>query len=163
MGSPIFGTITEVFLQTLEKSVIKHLIDNRALTLYTRYVDDIFIIYDSTATNLDSILQYISNIHNNIQLNPTHETNIIIIKFLDLTITKKTNHLSINIYCKPTITDNTIHFLSNHPLNKNWQPTDSMSGESSPPSLTRISKIMNAYTYSMSPETTMSPTTYCSG
>jgi hypothetical protein len=46
MGSPISGTITEVFLQMLEKSVIKHLIDNRALTFYIRYVNDIFIIYD---------------------------------------------------------------------------------------------------------------------
>jgi hypothetical protein len=34
---------------------------------------------------------------------------------LDLAITRKTNHLSINIYRKPTTTDTTIHFLSNHP------------------------------------------------
>jgi hypothetical protein len=92
MGSPISGTITEIFLQTIEKSIIKHLIDNRTLSFYTRYVDDIFLIYDSAATNPDNILQYI----NNIQLNPTHQTNNI--NFLDLAISRKTNHLSINIY-----------------------------------------------------------------
>jgi hypothetical protein len=41
IGSPISGTITEVFLRTLEKHVIKQLMDNRTLTLYTRYVEDL--------------------------------------------------------------------------------------------------------------------------
>jgi hypothetical protein len=114
MGSPISGTIKEVFLQTLEKSVIKHLMDNRTLTFYTRYVGDIFIIYDTTKTSPDDILQHISNIHHSIQLNPTHESDNNI-NFLNLTITRETNHLSINIYYKPTTTDTTIQFLSNHP------------------------------------------------
>jgi hypothetical protein len=88
MGSPISGTMTEVFLQRFEKTIIKQLIDARALSIYTRYVDDILIIYDSTITNLDSILvlQYIDNIHSNIQLNPTYETDNNI-NFLDLSIT----------------------------------------------------------------------------
>jgi hypothetical protein len=69
--------------------------DNRNLTFYTRYIDDIFLIYDTTKTSPDDILQYISNI-NNIQLNPTHQSDNNI-TFLDLTITQETNHLSINI------------------------------------------------------------------
>jgi hypothetical protein len=131
MGSPISGTIIEVFLQTLEKSVIKNLMDNRTLTFYIRYVDDIFIIYDTTTTNPDSILQYVSNIYHNIQLNPTHVTNNNI-NFLDLTITRKTNHLSINIYCKPTTTTTPSTSYPTTPSNKNWQPTDFISGECSP-------------------------------
>ena len=68
MGSPISGTMAEIFLQQLENSIIKHLTDTRILSFYTRYVDDILLIYDSTRTNPDNILQYINTIHNNITL-----------------------------------------------------------------------------------------------
>jgi len=47
MGSPISGTMTEIFLQ-FENSIIKHLIDAKILSFYSRYVDDILLIYDST-------------------------------------------------------------------------------------------------------------------
>jgi hypothetical protein len=88
--------MTKVFLQRLKKTIIKYLTDTRALSFYIKYVDDSLIIYDSTITNPDSILQYIKNIHSNIQLNPTHETDRNI-NFLDLSITWKATHLSINI------------------------------------------------------------------
>jgi hypothetical protein len=51
MGSPISGTIAEIFLQKLERTHIKHLIDAKHLIFYTRYVDDILIVYDSTLTS----------------------------------------------------------------------------------------------------------------
>jgi hypothetical protein len=51
--------------------VIKQLMDNRTLTFYTRYVDDIFLNFDTIKKNPDDILQHIRN---NIQLNPTHES-----------------------------------------------------------------------------------------
>jgi len=51
MGSPISSTMADIFLQQLENSIIKHLTDTRILTYYTRYVDDILLIYDSTRTN----------------------------------------------------------------------------------------------------------------
>jgi len=55
MGSPISGTMAEVFLQQLEKSIIKHLIDAKILSFYTRYIDDIFLIYDSTCPNCNTV------------------------------------------------------------------------------------------------------------
>jgi hypothetical protein len=54
-------------------------------------------------------------IHGNIKLNPTHETNDKV-NFLDLSITRKPTSLELDIYHKPTATDTTINFLSNHPL-----------------------------------------------
>ena len=115
MGSPIPGTIAEVFLQQLENSIIRHLIDAKILSFYTRYVDDIFLIYDSTRTNPDYILQYIDTTHSNIQLSPTMESNNNV-NFLDLSITRRPTCLGISILRKPTSTDTTINFLSNHPL-----------------------------------------------
>jgi hypothetical protein len=74
MGSPVSGTMAEVFLQHLEETIIKPLLDTKILSFYTRYVDDILLIYDSTRTNPDNILQYIDTIHRDIQLSPTTET-----------------------------------------------------------------------------------------
>jgi len=102
------------FLQQLENSIIKHLIDTKIPSFYTRYVDDIFLIYDSTRTNPDYILQYIDTIHSNILLSPTMESNNV--NFLDLSIARRPTCLSISIFRKHTSIDTTINFLSNHPL-----------------------------------------------
>jgi len=74
MGSPISSTMAEIFLQQIENSIIKHLIDTKIISFYTRYVDDILLIYDSTRTNPDIILQYVDTIHSNIQLGPMMES-----------------------------------------------------------------------------------------
>jgi len=55
------------------------------------------------------------NIHNNLELCPTPEQNDRV-SFLDLEIIRRTPHLEIDIYWKPTTTDTTISYLSNHPL-----------------------------------------------
>jgi len=91
MGSPISGTMAEIFPRQLENSISKHLTYTRILSFYTRYVD-ILLINDSTRTNTDSIVQYINSIHNSILLNPTMES-ANTINFLDLSITRKQTHL----------------------------------------------------------------------
>jgi len=107
--------MAEVFLQHLEKSTIKHIIDARILSFYTIYVHDIFLIYDSMHTSPDNILQYIDTIHSSIWLNPTLESDNNV-NFLDLSITRKPTSLRISIFLKSTTTDTTINFLSNHLL-----------------------------------------------
>jgi len=74
MGSPISGTMAEIIIQHLEDSHIKHLLDSKGIIFYSRYVDDIFIICDSSYTNPNAILQYTNILHNNLQINPTPET-----------------------------------------------------------------------------------------
>ena len=114
MGFPIPGTMTEIFLQHLENTHVKYLIEAKILLFYTRYVDDILVIYDSTLTTPDSIKQYHGTIQKIIQLNPTLENNLSV-SFLDLIITRKPCQQDIGIHRKPTTTDTTIHFPSNHP------------------------------------------------
>jgi hypothetical protein len=53
-------------------------------------------------------------IHGNIKLNTTHETNNKL-NLLNLSITRMPTSLELDIYRKPTATDTTINFLSNHP------------------------------------------------
>jgi predicted CoA-binding protein len=115
MGSPVSGTMAKICIQYLEDSHIKHLLDSKGITFYSRYVDDIFIICDSSYTIPNAILQYANTIRNNLQLNPTPE-NAGQINFLDLTITRKTTCLEIDIFRKPTTTSTTINYISNHPL-----------------------------------------------
>jgi predicted Co/Zn/Cd cation transporter (cation efflux family) len=82
----------EIFVQYIENRHLKQLLDSKNIIFYTRYVDDIFIIYDTIRTTADSIHNYINNIHNCLQLNPTYENNTQI-NFLDLCIIRKTNKL----------------------------------------------------------------------
>jgi len=64
---------------------------------------------------LHTINTYINKIHNNIKLNPIYEEHNSI-AFLDLKITCRHTRLEVDIYRKPTTTDTTINFLSNHPI-----------------------------------------------
>jgi len=113
MGSPISSIIAAIFLQHFEDIYIKDLLDTKNLAFYTRYVNDILIIYDTTRISSHSINTYTNNIHRNIKLNPTYEQHRSI-DFLDLTITCKHKQLEVDIHRKPTCTDTTINFISNH-------------------------------------------------
>jgi hypothetical protein len=115
MGSPISGITAEIFLQHLEQSHIKFLLDSEHITFYARYVDDILIIYDASHTNLDAITQYAGSIRHSLQFNPTLES-YDRINCLDLSIIRKTPKLETDIFRKPITTGTTIHYLSNHPV-----------------------------------------------
>jgi hypothetical protein len=107
--------MAEIFLQQQqEKNIIKNILDTNNIYLYNRYVDDILIIYDHSRTNTNEISEFMNNIHPALQFKPTTETKRPL-NFLDLTITRQTNKLTLNIYRKPTTTDTTIHCNSNHP------------------------------------------------
>jgi hypothetical protein len=93
---------------------IKHLLDTKNIAFYARYVDYILIIFDTTNIDPHNINAYINNIHNNLKLNPTYEEHDSI-DYLYLTILRKYKKLEVDIYRKPTTTDNTINFMSNHP------------------------------------------------
>ena len=102
-------------LQHIENQHVKHLIETGNITYYTRYVEDIFIVYDNTKTTIEDIQSYTDHIHKNLKFTITQETNEQI-SFLDILITRQEQKLDINIYRKNTTTDTTINYLSNHPM-----------------------------------------------
>ena len=114
MGSPISSLTAEIFLQNYEDKYIKQFLEAKSIIFYARYVDGILIIFDKTKTIPQNINTYINKIHNNLKLTPTHEEHNSI-NYLDLTI-RQHNKFNIDIYRKPTATDTTINFLSNHPI-----------------------------------------------
>jgi hypothetical protein len=113
MGSPISGLIAEIFLQHLENNILKNSLDSQNIRFYNRYVVDILIIYDSSKTNPTKITLFMNNIHKSLQFTPTAEINNTT-NFLDLSVTRQHNKLTLNIYRKPTTTDTTIHYSTNH-------------------------------------------------
>jgi hypothetical protein len=42
MGSPVSGTLAEIYLQFFEELIVKHWMEICEITFYRRYVDDIF-------------------------------------------------------------------------------------------------------------------------
>ena len=77
-------------------------------------MDDILIIYDFVNTNTDKLTQHANSMHDNLQFIQTKESKGRI-RFLDLTIIRRTSHLEIDINRKTTTTDTTIHYTSIHP------------------------------------------------
>ena len=114
MCSPISGTLAEIYLQLIEEHYIKHWIENQDIVYYKRYVDDIFIIIDTSRINDNTIRDRMNSIGKNLEFKITLETNNSI-NYLDMNIIRSTKGMEINIYRKPTSTDITIHHNSNHP------------------------------------------------
>ena len=116
MRSPISSTLAKIYLQYFEKIHLKHHLETKDGTLvyYKRYVDDLFIIYDQTKINEDTIHDIINNIDEHLEFKITKEENHIT-NYLDLTIQRKHNEFELSIYRKPTYIDMAIHFTSNRP------------------------------------------------
>jgi hypothetical protein len=114
MGSPISSTIAEIYLQIFQELFIKHWIESGEISYYKRCVD-ILIIFDQSKTNENSIMGHMNNVHKYVEFRLTIEENNNI-NYLDLTIHRNNNNLSVGIYRKHMQTDVTIHFTSNHPL-----------------------------------------------
>jgi hypothetical protein len=114
MGSPIPGTLTEIYLRLIEERYIKHWIGDQNIVYYKRYVDDIFIIFDTSKINEITINEVISSIDQHLEFKITEETNNSI-KYLDMAINRNENRMEISIYRKPTSTNVTIEHSSNHP------------------------------------------------
>ena len=114
MGSPISGTLAEMYLQYLEETHKKHYLENRDIIYYKSYVDDLLIIFDHRKTNENAIRNTINNIDEHLQFKISIEENKIT-NYLDLSINRNHNSVELNIYKKPTYVGVTIHFSSNHP------------------------------------------------
>lgn len=80
-----FLALSQTFLQHMENTLMKQLFDTKNIAFYTRYVDDIPLIYNSQHTTPKTIHNYINQVHPNLQLNTTYENNDSI-NFMDLLI-----------------------------------------------------------------------------
>jgi hypothetical protein len=114
MGSPISGTLAEIYLQHTEELFIKQWIESQEIFCYKRYVDDIIIIYDQNKINEIAITNVMNGINEQLEFKATAEINNSI-NYLDRTINRNINKIELDIYRKPTNADITIQYTSNHP------------------------------------------------
>jgi hypothetical protein len=104
----------------MEEKHFYHLKSNHNISIITRYVDNILIIYNHNKHIEEQIAQDLETIHKNIEFTYETETNNII-KYLDLTLKKnfETNSIDIEIYRKPSSNTIAIHRTSDILTNKN--------------------------------------------
>jgi hypothetical protein len=115
MGAPLFSILSEMYLHFLEHNEILKIMSHHKIVTYSRYVDDILLLYDHTKTNIEQVLNAFNNIHNNIRFTIEKE-NCNKINFLDITIHKLQSKLEYKIYHKPTSTSAVIHSTSCLPM-----------------------------------------------
>ncbi|KAH9596979.1 hypothetical protein MS3_00000981 [Schistosoma haematobium] len=109
MGSPISGLIAEAVVQRLE-SVISPVIKPK---IWIRYVDDTFIIVKKN--DLENTSKLINNVFDDIKFTMKQESSNKL-SFLDILITRTdTGKLEIQVYRKPTHTDQILNYNSNNP------------------------------------------------
>ena len=97
MGGPLSGVLANIFLGYMERNIIKF----NGIISYLRYMDDIFIM--SNTTN-EELLQFINILKNSFSLNITSSTNRHNVTFLDMCLSVNRFHKCIEIspYSKST-------------------------------------------------------------
>jgi hypothetical protein len=88
---------------------------------HLEYIDDILIIIDQNKTDGKTILTQMNNIDRHLEFKLLEEENNNI-NYLDLSVRRNTNSIDLGIYRKPTHTDITIQFSSNHPCEHKLAP-----------------------------------------
>jgi hypothetical protein len=114
MGAPSSGLIAEIFLQHLEHLHLTNLARKHHIINYCRYVDDIFLVFDSDNTCIQNVLKDFNALHPNLQFTAEAEENQSL-NYLDVTIHRNPTSYKTAIYRKPTFTDTIIPHSSNHP------------------------------------------------
>jgi hypothetical protein len=89
--------------------------ESKEIIYYKRYIHNILIIFDQNKTDGKTIMSHIKNRDKHLEFKLSEEENDTM-NYLDLSIHTNTNSIDIRIYPKPTHTDATIQFSSNHPL-----------------------------------------------
>ena len=86
-----------------------------AIPFWKRFIDDIFLIFLDTNSQLQPLQNFMNHLHPKIKLTFQHPTQQIF--FLDMTILIRVDHkLSTTLYRKPTDCATLLHFHSDHSL-----------------------------------------------
>ena len=110
MGSPLGPTLANAFLVYHEKNWLEHCPMEYRSLYYRRYVDDIFVLFNS-AEHLKRFYSYLNSRHLNISLTIENEKDNRI-SFLDVNIIREKDKFTTSVYRKPTFSGIYTHFDS---------------------------------------------------
>jgi hypothetical protein len=112
MGSPLSPVLAEIFMQDLEEKCIANFQGEKP-NLICRYVDDYFLLYNPIKLKIENFLSHFNSAHPNISFTMEKEAEKAL-PFLDILIKKSEENFFLSVYRKPTNTNSTLHFDSNH-------------------------------------------------
>ena len=113
MGSPLGPTLANLFLVYYERKWLEKCPLQFRPKYYRRYVDDIFLMFESR-DHVKKFLKYMNSRHPNIQFSCEEEYNKI--SFLDISVTRLNNKLTTSLYRKKTFSGVYLNFNSFLPI-----------------------------------------------
>ena len=113
MGSPLSPVLAGLLMEYFESELLPAL--PGGVKLWLRYVDDVFVIWDSSA-NFDRYFQALNNLLSSIKFTVEWDVDKSI-PFLDTRVYQLCNKFSFSVYRKKTHANSYIHFFSCNPLN----------------------------------------------
>ena len=116
MGTKMAPAYANLFMGSLEPTLTR--LGHPYITMWKWYIDDIFIIWTGSATQLQTFMSKINTVHRTIKF--THEHSDTELTFLDVTVYKgpefsSTGTLDVKTHIKPTNKQLYIHRNSYHP------------------------------------------------
>ena len=118
MGTRLAPSYANLFMGQLEEKFLKNA--PYKPKLYLRYIDDIFLIFTGSQSELDEFINFMK--HRTIKFTAEYSKEKVC--FLDTWVIKnRENRLYTNLFTKPTDTHNYLHYTSSHPTHsKNGGP-----------------------------------------
>ena len=113
MGTKMAPSYANLFMGMLEKQMLSSY-KNKPL-LYSRYIDDIFMIWTDGEDSLNDFLTHCNSQNKNIQFKQTISNTSIL--FLDFSINLKGGKLTTDLYCKSSDKYQYLYHTSRHPKN----------------------------------------------
>ena len=110
MGSPLGPTLANAFLVYNEKNWLEHFPLEYRPFYYRRYVNDIFVLFNS-AEHLKRFYSYLNSRHLNISFTIENEKGNRM-SFLDVDIIREKDKFTTSVYRKPTFSGIYTHFGS---------------------------------------------------
>ena len=115
--APTYATMVMGYLETKLYQKIQEkygaAIKDQFIKRWHRYLDDCFLIWDTSIDSTDNLLNILQTLHEKIKF--TVEKSNQEINFLDIKIIAKNNKITTDIYQKPTDSEQYVHFYSCHP------------------------------------------------
>ncbi|XP_068099729.1 uncharacterized protein [Hyperolius riggenbachi] len=114
MGSSAAPAFANLFVGYLEETrVVGSPMYLAHVVLWTRYIDDVFVLWRGTSDELKVFIGFLNSLFEGIVFNPeVSETNV---PFLDVMVTRKDGRLNTSVYRKPTDRNTLLHYDSAHP------------------------------------------------
>ena len=111
MGSNLSPVLSNLYMEYFESVLLPNIKPNDMF--WFRYVDDVFTIWDDNWGSFDVFLAKLNSLAQNIKFKVEWEVEDKI-PFLDVLVTRESDHLTFSVYRKPTHTGSYLHFFSYH-------------------------------------------------